>query len=261
MLRVPNPRKILLCLDTRFRNDFENTMSNDFTIDLPYELSNVVSIKFKSIELVNGYYAIDEKSNNNKLKIDDVEYPVPSGNYTISELKSLFEDILPSGINFEVDITNGKSTFSSSSNFTLDFGINENEPNNTLGYSFGYRKQNYSDDKSYTSESIYNLEKDRYFYIFVDDFKSRNTYDNIVVVQKDKYLTKNILARIVNSGEAFQIIYEDNSDRIEKKRIHCVPVDINRLHIKVLNMYGNVININNADYSLVLEFEVLSNNY
>jgi len=257
MLKVPSPRKILICLDTRFRNNFENTLSNDFTIDLPYELSRVVSIKFKSIELVNGYYAIDEKSNNNKITIDSIPYSIPSGNYTINELKTLFSGLLPNSINFDVDITNGKTTFSSSNNFILDFGMNEKEPNNTLGYSFGFRKQNYSDSNSYISESIYNLEKDRYFYIFVDDYKSSNTYDNIVVIQKDKYLTKNILARIVNSGEAFQIIYEDNSDRIEKKRVYCVPVGISRLRIKVLNMYGNVININNADYSIVLEFEVL----
>ena len=41
------------------------------------------------------------------------------------------------------------------------------------------------------------------------------------------------------------------------KRTYFGPTDINKLHVKIYDEYGRIIDINNADLYIELEFEIL----
>ena len=70
-------------------------------------------------------------------------------------------------------------------------------------------------------------------------------------------MQKNILARIPLREGKGVILFDDTSDRITKKRDYLSPIKIKKLHISLVDVYGEVIRFNNMDYSFALEFDVL----
>ena len=60
----------------------------------------------------------------------------------------------------------------------------------------------------------------------------------------------------------FHINIDDNDgDSNLKKREFMGPVDINKIHLRLLDQYGNKIFLNNMDWSFSLEFEILYEKY
>jgi len=60
---------------------------------------------------------------------------------------------------------------------------------------------------------------------------------------------------IVNSH--YNIIYNNPSDRIFKQRDYFGPVNIEKLHIRLLDRFGDPIDMVNTDYSLAIELTCL----
>jgi len=67
-----------LNIDTRFRPNFYNTSSSDFTIQLPEKLNKVVSMQMSAIEFPQCYYGISSAYGNNTFKIK-VDYTTIDG--------------------------------------------------------------------------------------------------------------------------------------------------------------------------------------
>jgi hypothetical protein len=58
----------------------------------------------------------------------------------------------------------------------------------------------------------------------------------------------------VSINESFStVVYNTSNDRIFKQRDYMGPVNLNKFRIKILDKYGNVIDMNNNDISLSLE--------
>ena len=55
----------LLCLDTRFRDNYYNTLSTDYTQTLPTVIKNVISMELSAFEFPNTYYQISKSIGNN----------------------------------------------------------------------------------------------------------------------------------------------------------------------------------------------------
>lgn len=55
--------KVVFNIDSRFRNNPENSSTSEFTVDLPTPLRNVKSIKLVSEEIPNVFYAFENDSN------------------------------------------------------------------------------------------------------------------------------------------------------------------------------------------------------
>ena len=53
------------------------------------------------------------------------------------------------------------------------------------------------------------------------------------------------------------LIVKENSNPLSKVRKYTGPVNIAKINIKLLDKFGNLINLNNMDYSLTLELELL----
>lgn len=109
------------------------------------------------------------------------------------------------------------------------------------------------------SEGSYGSLVDNYIFLDVDDYHNNFTTNTIMSVNRpnQSYLGTNILARIsVTVGQ--NITMTDTAhDNICKKREYFGPVKLEKLHIRLLNRFGDTLDITNNDYSLLLEFTQL----
>ena len=74
-------------------------------------------------------------------------------------------------------------------------------------------------------------------------------------------IDKDILGKIyLNETRFYLSISDDTSRKNERKRKYFSPVDISRINIKLLDEYGNILDLNNMDFSFSLEFICLVRN-
>ena len=118
----------------------------------------------------------------------------------------------------------------------------ERDPNNI---EFKYVNEN-----SYTAESLFNGHGTEYFLISINDFQNNHDETFISPFQQNTISDNNILAKITTKC--------CNECCIEQpKRIYFGPVDLTRLEIKIYDEFGRFIDINNADYSLTVQLEIV----
>ena len=126
----------IICLDTRFRENFCNTNSNNFIIQLSTPLENVISMKLVSFEIPRSWYSVSSVLKNNTFKIslyNMVDYAdniqtivIPDGNYSNIELVNLINNYfnnITDGLDylrFGIDVSTSKATFYVKSNSAID---------------------------------------------------------------------------------------------------------------------------------------------
>ena len=132
-----------------------------------------------------------------------------------------------------------------------------------LGWILGFRLGEYLDSGEFISEGLYNDWPVKHLYFVVDDF---NKYaSNFIGAAYTKSLGNfNVLARLTtmnpaSAGTAATISIDTLFDETFslKKREYFGPVDIQKLHIQILDPYGRVINLNNMDISFSLHLASL----
>ena len=117
----------IVCLDTRFRENFCNTNSNNFIIQLSSPLENVISMKLVSFEIPRLWHSISSILKNNTFKIylyNMVDYEdsiqtivIPDGNYSNKTLVKIINNYLNNVANgldylrFDIDISTSKACF------------------------------------------------------------------------------------------------------------------------------------------------------
>jgi len=164
--------------------------------------------------------------------------------------------------------------YSPNFSFTLDFDV-ENKPlYQNAGWMMGFRKNNYAIDNTNTytnyiisdapiefkgyleSEGAYGNGIDNFVFISIDDF-NKSFKNSIISSDGKSYLGDNILGRITVTSGTNTILIDNTSDKIFKQRDFFGPVKIKQIHIKLLNKFGDILNLNNNDYSIALEFTQL----
>ena len=106
-------------------------------------------------------------------------------------------------------------------------------------------------------EACYGSGLVNYMLIELDDFQ-KNVSTNVISSNHiDSYIGNNIMARIqVVSG--FNTILTNNmGDFVFKKREYFGPVKLEKMTIRLLNKFGDPINLNGNDFSMLLEIEQL----
>ena len=72
------------------------------------------------------------------------------------------------------------------------------------------------------------------------------------------FVDKDIIGKLyLHEGSKSIVIVDDDEFSNTKKRYFNGPVEINKIHFKLLDQYGQPFNLNNMDYSFSLEFEIL----
>ena len=273
----------LLPIDTRYRLNYDTTSSTNFSISLPDTIKNVVSMKLNSLEFPISSYNLSETLDTNTFNIiyNSTNYTIDisQGNYTADELENYLYNVAsgtgvffnpPFNGNVGVDFDSKYAKFiieltptgiAAGDTIALDFSSNkfpERDIKFNLGWMLGYRKSYYSGLQRYVPEAVYDTGGTRNINLVVNDYNNNNSeiYINPFWSGPMKY---NILARIHQPAATNTIIFNDSSDLQFKKREYFGPVNIKRLQIQVLNDNFEVIDNNNMDYSLTLEFKCLYN--
>lgn len=105
------------------------------------------------------------------------------------------------------------------------------------------------------SESTYNASGDYFIYLALDDFVQSSQPSNIVFF-KDSIMKSDVLAKIYLGQGLYLTNIDtdvDDGDNQSKTRIYPGPVNINKIHLTLLDEMGNIIDLNGADVPFSFE--------
>jgi len=285
-----NTLKRVLNINTKFRNNYTTTHSTNFLFDLPSTVKKVVRMRLVDSEFPKMVYTISPKLGSDTFFVDGTLITIPAGSYTAETIVDAINAALiavGSTVVLSFDENNGLMTFNSSSgNFTLNFAYTNIDcphlPSNiykdqlTLGWLLGFRGDyilpiestkvkycpaklekdqrnisfKYEGASKYTGESLFAPHGAKYFLIAINDFQNNHDSTFISPFQLQTIADNNILAKISTNC--------CNKCCVEQpERIYFGPTDIARLEIKIYDEFARIIDINNADYSLTLELEIV----
>jgi hypothetical protein len=282
-----------LNINSCFRNNYYQSNPTDFLYNLPIEIKNVLSMRLVSIEIPNSWYLFSCRKKNNifyvivndKNKKTYKEYPIEinEGNYDYESFEHYLNttyfyesgiDYPLSKIKFSINPHSLKSRFEiiedddnidkclcGNNSFDIKFSpdINQNMIN-TAGWILGFRLSNYLDIENIVSEGLFDAGGDRYVYLSITDFQYNNNNSNIVCFDKN-ILNEDIIAKIPMKNGKLSLIINDNSNNLAKIRRYNGPINLSKIQIKLLDQFGSVIDLNNMDFSMAIELEILYENF
>ena len=278
-----------LNIDTRFRNNYQSSLSSNFNIGLPTNFNNVIQMQLSSFEIPTTYYLISRQYGNNYFNLtvngNTVIVTIPDGNYDKSTIMSIINRQLlnlssTTGITdfkhvvFIANITgdttgsgqtivgfDGGQTYGADATMELNFCANDNGVDDydtplalKFGWILGFRNGIYKNNQNYVSEGIIDVKGPKYLFLVVDDYKN-NVNNSFYSAFNSSILNKNILARISldsTSTNIFNVLQQSSSTLVTTPREYFGPVNLNNLTIQLLDEYGRIIDMNNMDYSFCL---------
>lgn len=280
-------------LNSSFRTNYNQTNPCNFLYTFPDEVKNVLSMRLVSLEIPNSWYLItsNKKNNSFEIKVNVIDectlslksqthiVKIPDGNYdneslqdylnanyfyesaTDSYLKYLKVEIASNTLRTSITVFDDNA-FPDKVSFSLDFvsGLQQNVMD-TLGWLLGFRLAVYNEiEECILSEGLFDAGGDRYIYLCINDFNYNNNQSNIVCFDKC-ILKEEVIAKIPMINGKLSMIVNDNNNSLAKIRRYNGPVNLSKIQIKVLDKFGNVIDLNNMDFSLTLEMEILYENF
>ena len=272
-----------ITIDSRFRENYYNSTSTNFNVQLPMVIENVLNMSLSSIEMPTSYYVISEQYQNNffTITVNGVSHviEIASGNYTTSSLTYYINTQLDylgapfEYINFATNIGTGfggsgqmmvgiepeKPDDIIIDSFELNFqadrkGIDDRRTPLTLkfGWIMGFRNGIYTGNLNYVSEAIIDISGPRYFYLAVDDFNNNNNNDLFYTAFNASILNKSILGRFPLNTSLYSMLLQNNLNVVVLRRDYFGPVTIRNLKIELLDEFGRIVDLNYMDFSFSL---------
>ena len=252
-------------IDSRFRQNKED-LTSDFMFLMPERIKNIVKMRLSSVELPNSFYRFNNSKHNINFYItfndEEFEIVITEGNYTQDMMVEEIKSKLPTGFDITLNKINNKTTIKNinGDNFEINFCPCE-IPRSThfgLGYWLGYRKKHYECASSYTSESLLDTYLDAYLFIEVEDYNLSDG-NPVVSYTENSLINKKILGKILIRSDRTEISFDDNSDFLERIRVYRGPVDLERMRIRLLDAFGDTVNLNGVDMSITIEVNIIIN--
>jgi len=229
--------------------------SNDFVLELPEQIKNIIYMKISSIEIPNIFYTFSNIRLNNYLKIvtgvDSDIINLGDANFTSDTLITYIQDKLDeinitrgTDYTFSININTAKLSFTSSTSFTLDFSRDITNEYESLKYYLGFDNDTYT-GTSIVAENILNLTGNSYIYININDIN--NIIDNKV---------SNAFVKILTTGDKYSFQFLGKDDYNSKDKVFRSPINLSKLRVKLLDYLGNKIDLL-GDYSFTIEVGVI----
>jgi hypothetical protein len=264
-------------INTMFR-DVDSKIATDCLINLPYTIKDVISMKVVSIELPQVIYLVNTGFNFIYFyeHITNIEGEVvfPEGNYDYISLATMMTNEINTQLGtanrftVSIDTSTFKTTISNST-YNFDMGINIQLSTFTnyksLGWVLGYRSLNlYKDEKTYISESLFNPCPTDYLFLEVNDF-NYSSASRLIGLFLNNFLDKNIIAKLpykncgcsLPSLDKCTTIFLNEENIISSVRNYFGPIHLQKLGIRLLNQFGEIVDLHHRDFSFTLEMEVL----
>lgn len=125
-----------------------------------------------------------------------------------------------------------------------------------LAYNLGYLKMEYTGSTAHIADTIADPSPIRYIYLAIDDYNN-SANSHFISVFPDSILSKNIFARISVKGGGFSLLMENDFKVVSEPRRYFGPVDLHRMHIRLLDEHGRVLNMNNSNYSFCVNLKTV----
>ena len=131
-----------------------------------------------------------------------------------------------------------------------------------LGWILGFRFGAYVGSQAYTSEGRYDFRGPRYLYLVVNDHNNNHVANHLTGVFADSLTParQNILARLSWKQYSYFSTNNEPYDRSSKSAVtrnFFGPVNIQHLHIQLIDQFGRIVSLNNMDFALALNFSIL----
>ena len=315
-----------ISIDSRFRFDYENSTTSEFSILLPKKIIKVKKMKLISSEVpVTEYFFSSEKNNNIFSLIvyyndqtEEINITIPDGIYFASELSTFiltYFDSIDMGFNYlrylyfyinehsgktvirmktEQEIEDYNEDMETSDQINYADGQNvsfklinhntlfEESPLHIMGFSENQLSITFDTSSSYDNvefsntyqacckrDHIFGSVLNNYYYIVIDEISSDNNYNtearNVAggiwyktgwkAITNTGY-TKNIIGKIQIKQATFNTNIGNSTDNTFNERTYHNTISITQLNIKIVNKYGAVVNLNNSDVAMALEFTI-----
>lgn len=261
-----------LNIDTRFRDNYTSTPSTNFTVQLPINMKNVITMALNSVEIPQSYFVVQPACDNNYFyfkassmtEFEIVE--ISPGNYSASqladEIQSRIDNII-GGVSVFVEERTNQMVLQSGDVFELDFAktksgitIDSAYLNLRLGWIMGFRRAIYAGGLEYLSESMVDVRGSRYFFLSIDDHND-SVNNGFYSAFRSSMLNNNILARL--SWREFvpgSVFSRDNLTVVAAPREYFGPVNLTQLRIQLTDEYGRVVDLRGMDFSFCLTLTI-----
>ena len=278
-----------LSIDSKFRSNYENTESSNFYIQLPSKINKVVQMQLANIQLPLAFYNISSSYGNNFLYLeiyvrenDDIikkstililEDGVYNATALIDRINNLLstkdDEFAKVQLSIDIDQDNngtGKTIIETNDEKIIQIVLNfennlESLPDQVdiktkIGWNLGFTSKYYKNEKRYVSNRMIDMKTIKYIYLAIDDFQK--SMNNLFLEGfENGTINENIIAKILLTGDDFTLYVEKSLNLITEERKYFGPVDLQRLHIIMYDDHGRILNLNNSDFSFVLNLKLL----
>jgi|Laugrespbdmm15sd_2_1035082.scaffolds.fasta_scaffold24181_2 hypothetical protein len=271
----------IISIDTKFRKDivYGQNADAEFTVNFGEKITEVRSMSVDSIDIPITFFNIN--TSNNKFYINTSLITLTPGFYTnttavVTEMNSkmISAGFSAADISFSVVSLNQTSIFRTNTvtydiSFVSPLGnttcspqgsqsLGSTESNKTnLGWLLGFRKNSYrisSSKKTAVSECSIILKNPRHLFLAINEFSSTNV-NSFLTPFENVNLNKNIIARISVPDYGFGTTIaasHGNGYLVSEVRKYLEKVNIQRMHIHLLDDAGNLVNLNGSDFAFCL---------
>ena len=271
------------CINSLFR-DTSSTSATDCIYNLPYTFKNITSMEVISIEIPQSIFLFSERNASNTIYFKEYSGPdpynpvqglvtLPPGNYKttsapdlISTLETEINSQLGTANRFTVSLnpTTNRIKISNSTYifemYTVYPGTNK-QISKTMGWTLGFRQQSYTNQLTYTTESIYNNTPANYLYLEINDFNVQYAATQVIGLFSNSFLDSNIISKICYTNStnytSYNTIVYDGKYVIGSPREYFGPIHLQKMNIRLLDQYGSVVDLNGLDFSITLRLKIL----
>lgn len=286
--RDTDVRNVILNIDSAFRaNAVPSATSGETTVSRTSWFlfassriyKNISSVKLTSVEFPNTFYTFSAARGNTTFTLTIQQGPqigiyqltIPDGNYqTSNTILTLDPTALIDAIQSQIitPVASGglgitgftvaysdvsqKVTFAYAGSFAIAFPeSSSNVYKNGIGYNLGFYQRSYTSTalrtNQITSDILPDAVQDKYFYIQINDW-------NLIDRQDSNQTSYPVFAKIQLPGTKNTMIFDSNYVNSSTKEYYFQqPVNIQKMEIKLLDSFGNILETNGDNWSMTLE--------
>jgi len=255
-------------IDSRFAEQY-NHRTSDFVIRLPSTSRDVARIALSSVELPQVAYVFSKKAGNTTLFVDVCGTPVRAdiseGNYSPTELAAAVEAAIRgagvSGATVTYTSITDRFVFGGAV-YTLSLYDNglpfiyERARYWGLGFNMGFRKA----VPVVVSAPVVTPAPPTIAappYVLLQVLCPDLMENTVHMTGVGTYV--NALAKLVLRSGAYHIQYDDGGNLLRKENVFAKPVSISLFRIRLLDAFGDLVDMADADWSLTFELtEILT---
>lgn len=281
-------QNIVINVDSRFRNatmsmspsnpNINPQTSTNFLFRTSRMYKNIISAKLTSLEFPNTFKTFSRSRGNTSFNITvgstTANLLIGDGNYLTSGSTQIIDyDLIRADLalqlttafpleTFTVTYVNNRLTILNGNVFSMVFaspssisnlGLFSSSLYNGLGTYLGFLNYSYTGSTSYTAEVAPQLIGDAYIYLSINDWSNIEHQD---LNQTNFTAFIKILLLNGKNQMVFDTITTNTTSKIYQ---FTQPVNVNNLQIQFLDPFGVVIDLDNANISMTLEFQEVLN--